>query len=223
MKPYLEKEFEEYQKYITKYFSELSVNEIIYIKEFRELFNEVLLTIKIIERLPATQNIETYYELIIYNLSNVLYFLPLNETVSINISIRNATESLLRLVYTLNNPGINYSHTGYRNLKDSKDELQMYNRYKPNIDTLFSIYARRSNKLHLKNAKDIKLITVLESRLSNGIEKKKLKEITQDIEKCKLTLLETIVFYEIKLSTAQKISLGNFLTNRWKNKINELL
>ena len=222
MKEQIKRELINYQAYIKKHFQSSPLSSKKDSVEFYNLFEEVLTLSKIIQRISNPSNTQVYCELIEYNLNNILYFLPLNETISINVSVRNTVEATLKLINTLDEPQKNFYGTGYRTMKDSRKELTIYNENKNIIDNLFNIYAQRSNNIHLKNAHDIELVSVLESKYLNEIDRTFLTRISTDITNCKHAILETVVFYKLELNTHQKISLKNYLSRKWQKKFNEL-
>lgn len=224
MKKSIELELEEYKWYLSSFFPYCSLSKESDTEIFSDFFDKVLTLSKICQCLSDNENLKDYSRLIEYNLNNLLYFLPLNESVSINMSIRNATEYLIKLIFSLQYPEESFLESGYRTLKDSRANLSFYSSNKSSVDTLFQIYGSRSNIVHLKKSHQKKVLTsVLEEKLTSQFDDKELKAMTIDIKNCMLSLLESIYFYEIGLSTQQKIVLAKIVTKKWKERLNSIM
>lgn len=222
MKKDIEIEYTRYCSYLNNYFPETSINDSHMNQEMSALFEATMSLSKVAYHLSENLQILYASRLIEYNLNNLLYFLPLNEPVSLSMCLRNTVEATIKLIFTLENPEIDYKYTGFRTFNDKKNELNFYKSNIPNknkVDNIFSIYGKRSNLLHLKKIEETNLMTVLESKLKRDVDVKFLRELTTDINNCKLTLLEIIVFYKIELTTGQKINLNRYVSSNWAQKI----
>ncbi|TLQ06051.1 hypothetical protein FEZ48_11200 [Marinilactibacillus psychrotolerans] len=221
MKSRIEKELFNYKAYLEEYFPTNDILKKVKSKEFLDFFDKTLTLSKICKCLNSEVNkTNRYTNILEYNLNNLLYFLPLNELVSINMSVRNTTEYLIKLIYHLNQPQNNYLNTGYRSLSEDRDTLGFYNQSKNNVDLLFEIYSRRSNTVHLKEVEEDALTSILESKLTKPVCTGDLNILRNDINNCKNTLIEAILYYEVSLSTQQKIILKQLISKKQINKIN---
>ncbi|AQL54506.1 MULTISPECIES: hypothetical protein [Enterococcus] len=219
MKKDIQTEYKRYCEYLESYFPETSLahnkSEIL----VKDVFEVTMSLSKIAHFLDEDSNYSYFTNLIEYNLNNLLYFLPLNELVSYNVSIRNCTEAILKMIFTLEDEDVDHKSTGYRTMKDNRERLLIYQKHKNKIDNLFSIYSNRSNSLHLKKANEVELTKMLENKLCRQINKTEMNEIKQDLSNCKTTLLEVICFYNIDLSTQQKLNLKRFVSKSWIEKL----
>lgn len=223
MKKDIADEFQRYKNYLDRYFPMTSLAKSVSEEEVANVFDNCMTLSKIAHHLSDCQQISYLMSLIEYNLNNLLYFLPMNEIVSCNVSVRNCTEAILKLVFTLEDKTVDHNSTGYRTMKDERSRLSVYqDAHKDEIDNLFSIYASRSNSVHLKKELGEELRKVLESKLTRDLEKSELVKLNQDIRNCKQILLEIILFYRIDLSTPQKLNLSRFVSRAWKEKISEI-
>lgn len=220
MKKNIESEFENYQIYLSTYFPLSNLTKNISNEVVSNLFDKTLTLSKIANCIKEVEGINYYSELIEYNLNNLLYFLPLNEKVSINVSIRNCSEAIIKMIYAIQfSPG-DFTKTGYRTLKDDRSSLDFYSGENKNLlDNIFNIYSRRSNNLHLKVVKDGELTSVLESKLSKKVDFSEFKEILVDINNCLNIVLEILCFYNVSLSTQQKLIIKKYISNKWKVRI----
>lgn len=212
-------EYKNYKVYINDYFYKSELNKKISTKEIKEVFETVVVLSKICHCLSDDEKINNYTRIIEYNLNNVLYFMPMNENVSINTSIRNCTEYILKLIFYFQNISKDSLVTGYRTLKEQRNSLSIYSTQKNQIDSVFEVYARRSNVIHLKAVKNDSLKFILEEKLMNNIDLKEFSRITQDIKQCTAILLEAICFYDVSLATSQKIALKQIVSNKWWKRI----
>lgn len=221
MKKKIEAEFEDYKWYLSSFFAYSAVAKKMETEEFTNFFDKILTLSKISQCLSDDSEVMKYTSVIEYNLNNLLYFIPLNEKISINLCIRNATEYLLKLIYFFQNPEEIFIGKGYRSLKDDKYSLAFYDVHKTKLDNLLQIYSSRSNTIHLKpTAEETVLTSLLEEKLTRDFNEKELNSITTDVNNCILTLLESICFYNISLSTQQKIILKKLVSKKWSDKIN---
>lgn len=219
MKNKIYNEYQNYKDYINDYFGKSKLNENISLTEIKEEFEQVVILSKICQCLSDDEKVMNYTRIIEYNLNNILYFMPMNEKVSINTSIRNSVEYTLKLIFYFQNKSEDFLKKGYRTMKQERDSLSIYIIQKNKIDSLFEIYARRSNLIHLKTEKNDSLKFILEQKLMNDIDIREISGVTQDIKKCTVILLEAICFYDVSLATAQKIRLKEIVSNKWWGKI----
>lgn len=219
MKNKIYNEYQNYKDYINDYFGRSKLNENISLKEIKEEFEQIVILSKICQCLSDDEKVMNYTRIIEYNLNNIIYFMPMNEKVSINTSIRNSVEYTLKLIFYFQNKSEDFLKKGYRTMKEEKDSLSIYSIEKNKIDSLFEVYARRSNLIHLKTEKNDSLKFILEQKLMNDIDIREISGVTQDIKKCTAILLEAICFYEVSLATAQKIRLKGIVSNKWWGKI----
>ncbi|MBO0478150.1 hypothetical protein JZO72_00790 [Vagococcus fluvialis] len=219
MKKIIEEELENYKEYLDKYFPYSDLNKKINTEKFEVSFEKILSLSKLCHYLSSDYKIGEYASLIEYNLNNLLYFLPLNETISINMSVRNSAEYIIKLMFYFQNTNKKYHNTGYRELKDTINTLSVYSTNKSKVDTLFSIYAERSNNIHLKSISPDDLFSILEIKMTNSYEDKDLVSIGRDVNNCMLLLLEVICHYNVSLSTSQKLMIEKVVTRKWKEKI----
>lgn len=223
MKENINNEFQSYIYYLRKYFPYSTITTQEFELDIKNIFEEAMTLSKIALCLSDTSKVTYLMNLIEYNLNNLIYFLPLNEPISLNISVRNCTEAILKLTYTLEDVIVNHSNTGYRTMKDDKNRLSFYKEKKDKLDNIFFIYAERSNMLHLKMDSNIELTTILEKKINRKVNIDELKSLTNDIKNCRLILLEVIFFYNIELTTQQKLILKKLLSRKWKDKIFSLM
>lgn len=223
MKDNIKEELENYKWYIKKYFPYSAFCKELESEKILVLFDKIITLSKISQCLGDNATLRNYTSMIEYNLNNLLYFLPLNEPIAINVSIRNTVEYLLKLVYFFQSPEDNFLSTGYRTLKDSKSTLKFYDTKKSILDNLLSIYSSRSNKVHLKSTDSKMVLTsVLEEKLIRDLEEKDLNSIIIDINNCTKVLLEALFFYQVNVSTQQKIILKRLVSRKWIDKINSI-
>ncbi|MFC4696491.1 hypothetical protein ACFO5V_01335 [Enterococcus aquimarinus] len=215
----IEEEFENYRWYLNSYFPYTKISKNIDTVEFKEIFNNTLSLSKACQCLSSSDELNKYTSIIEYNLNNLLYFIPLNEMVSINVSIRNCVEYILKLIYFLENPSEDTITKGYRTMKDNKDKLKIFEENKNKVENTFRIYSERSNKVHLKSIPEGTLRSLLEKKLTKEYEKSDMNEIKHDIKHCFDFMLEIICFYEISLSTQQKLVMSKIVSNKWKTRI----
>jgi|GEM_PF-3792242 len=220
MKNKINTEYENYKKYLKNYFPQTTLLSKVDTAEFKFFFDRTLTFSKICDCLSDNNICSEYTNLISYNLNNLLYFLPLNEKISINMSIRNSVEYLIKLINHFQNPDKSFLNDGYRSLKDKRNTLDAYQYYKNEIDLLFNIYAIHSNNIHLKNITGCNLSDILEDKLKNAsIDTKNLKEFSDNIDNSLDIFFNCILYYKINLSTAEKLSLGNLVSTKRKNQI----
>ena len=219
MKELIAGELDSYKEYLNKYFPFSDLKEKLCTESFKVTFEKILSLSKFCHYLSSDYEIGRYASLVEYNLNNLLYFLPLNETISINMSIRNCAEYILKMMFYFQNTEEDYLTTGYRQLKDNVKALSVYDTKKSQVDTLFCIYAERSNKIHLKSVSTDDLLGILERKLANSYEEKEVRFIGRDINNCTLLLLEIICHYNVGLSTTQKLMIEKVVTRKWKEKI----
>lgn len=222
MKDIIEEEYKYYKQYVSHYFPYSQINNKAIEKQLSELFDKTITLSKICRYISGDNKIEKYSSLIEYNLNNLLYFLPLNELISINTSIRNSVEYIIKLIFYFENQDKEFLTTGYRELNGGRKNLTIYDSEKEKIDTLFEIYSRRSNTIHLKKISNDSLRMVLETKLTGSYDIRELDRIKQDINNCTDILLEAIYFYKINLSTPDKILLRKVTTKKWWRKLCEL-
>lgn len=222
MKEIIEEEYRHYKQYVDCYFPYSQINDRAIEKEISELFDKTITLSKICRYISGDNKIEKYSSLIEYNLNNLLYFLPLNELISINTSVRNSVEYIIKLIFYFENQDKEYLTTGYRELNDSRKTLAIYDSEKEKIDNLFEIYSRRSNSIHLKKVSNDNLRMVLETKLTGPYDVKEISRIKQDINNCTDMLLEALYSYKINLPTPEKILLKKVVTKKWWKKLCEL-
>lgn len=219
MKKLIVDELDNYKVYLNNYYPFSDLKNKVETEDFKTTFEKILSLSKLCQFLSSNSEIGKYTNLIEYNLNNLLYFIPLNETISINMSVRNSTEYILKLMFYFQNMEEDYLTTGYRQLKDCASSLSIYSINKSKVDTLFGIYAERSNKVHLKSVTSDNLLSVLERKLTKNFEVKDLISIGRDINNCTLLLLEMICHYNVSLSTSQKLMIEKVVSRKWKEKI----
>ncbi|WP_195918780.1 hypothetical protein [Lactococcus lactis] len=161
MKQKINDEYKNYKEYINYYFPKFELNDRISDEKIKEEFEKVVVLSKIYHYLSDDEKIKSYTSIIEYNVNNILYFMPMNEKLSINTSIRNSAEYILKLIFYFQNTSENFLRTRYRTLKDDSNSLRIYNTHKDKIDNMFDIYARRSNVIHLKNVENDSLKFIL--------------------------------------------------------------
>lgn len=219
MKKKINDEYKNYKEYINYYFPKFEFNGRISDEKVKEEFEKVVVLSKICHYLSDDEKIKSYTSIIEYNVNNILYFMPMNENLSINTSIRNSAEYILKLIFYFQNTSENFLGTGYRTLKDNSNSLRIYNTHKDKIDNIFDIYARRSNVIHLKNVKNDSLKFILENKLASDIDIREISKVIQDINNCTNILLEAICFYNVSLGTSQKLMLKKVVTKKWWRRI----
>lgn len=219
MKPKINDEYKNYKQFINDYFSVFELNNRITDEKIKEEFEKVVVLSKVCRCLSDDEKINNYTRNIEYNLNNILYFMPMNEKLSINTSIRNSAEYILKLIFYFQDTTEDFLSTGYRFMKDNKNSLSIYANYKPQIDGIFDIYARRSNIIHLKTYDNDSLKFILEDKLMSKIDIIEISNIIRDINKLTNILLEAICFYEVSLATSQKLILKKVVSNKWWKRI----
>ncbi|ADA65143.1 hypothetical protein [Lactococcus lactis] len=219
MKPKVNDEYKNYKQFIDNYFSVFELNKRISDEKIKEEFEKVVVLSKVCRCLSDDEKIGNYTRNIEYNLNNILYFMPMNEKLSINTSLRNSAEYVLKLIFYFQDTTEDFLTTGYRTLKNNKNSLSIYSNHKSQIDGIFDIYARRSNIIHLKAYDNDSLKFILEDKLMSEIDIREISKITRDINKLTNILLEAICFYGISLATSQKLILKKVVSNKWWKRI----
>lgn len=219
MKQKISDEYKNYKEYLNYYFPKFELNDRISDEKVREEFEKVVVLSKICHYLSDDEKIKSYTNIIEYNLNNILYFMPMNEKLSINTSIRNSAEYILKLIYYFQNTSEDFLKIRYRSLKDDCNSLRIYGTHKEKIDSIFDIYARRSNVIHLKNVENDSLKFILEKKITSDIDIREITRGIQDINSCTNILLEAICFYNVSLGTSQKLMLKKVVTKKWWRRI----
>ncbi|MBC1500271.1 hypothetical protein HB943_06620 [Listeria weihenstephanensis] len=214
MKKDIEKEFEEYKKFID---DKMSSNKIDFNNEnVKLLLGKSIVLIHLTDCISETSGMvqfKHYFMQVEEAVLKFILFFPMQERIALSTYLRVSIESILKLMLSVSKQENGFENTGYSVLKEELKTMEIYHEEKDLLDNLFEKFSNMSKTLHAKGG-SVDIISSLNKFLYTDLEKDVLVEYIKCIDFIIEGMIYLLSIHHNDLSTSQMLRLERLISKK---------